>query len=251
MSNLEFIRWIVFFSIPRPFLNLNPGNFLKHQMEATDDSKFSWTTTGDYFLSQSVDRCVVYKLVGTQTTIAEYNAAHSQHPPGSFSASGLSSEAKTSSAVNHWSALYTQVTADHAEGTAGYRWDQGYPYANLLELKLQPDILLGVCSGPIWSDGSVPSTKKAELALRLMSQVPLPASITVKEPEPSAVEPGKTVELMGYLGSFPSPVCLLVPETPAELEIIIPHSMVRVAVVGEKVVRRIERPRWAGPATKE
>jgi hypothetical protein len=236
-----------------------------------EDATFSWTTIGEFFQSLAAERCVVYKLVGTQASIAEYNAAHARHPPGSLAGGATSTGPSSDVAlaeVNHWSALYTQVTVQHAEGTAGYRWDQGYPSANLLQLELQPDVLLGVCRGAIWSDGSVESTKKAELALSLMSHAPLPESMmgNVRRGNPSSNPVGGSQDvawrtplapdsgrcgLMDYLGSFPVPVCIMVPETPDELEIIVPHSMVRVLFVGEKVVRRIARPSWAGPASRE
>jgi hypothetical protein len=64
------------------------------------------------------DHLTVLKLVGHQTSLEEYVAAH---PPRTES---------------DWASIYFQLSVANAMGTYAYRIDQGYDTANLLELQL-------------------------------------------------------------------------------------------------------------------
>eukprot|EP00435_Cladocopium_sp_Y103_P073478 s180_g43.t2 len=111
----------------------------------------------------------VFKVLGSEETLAEYNAHMSRLKRPS-----------------DWKAMYTQFMLDHALGTVPYRWDQNdkegeiYSTANLVEVSFLEPLDVVVAAGPIFWDASVPQEHKAELvksALHLESEMPLMAKL--------------------------------------------------------------------------
>jgi hypothetical protein len=94
---------------------------------------------------------VVYKVVGDGNSVEEYDAACRRRR----AATAPTPQATAMSA--EWHGLYTQTTVAHAAGTAGYRWDQGYREARVLELVLAPPPRLQRLRvmGAMMTDGAV------------------------------------------------------------------------------------------------
>ncbi|CAJ1370941.1 unnamed protein product [Effrenium voratum] len=133
----------------------------------------------------------VYKVLGCESTLAEYNDHSSRF----------------GNPRSDWKAMYTQLMASHALGTVPYRWDQmdsqGSPYrcANLVQVCFLEPLPVVRCSGPFFWDGSVPGEEKAAV---LRSALGLS-----KEP------------LMAQLGLAQKAV--LMEETEGEWELILDH----------------------------
>ncbi|CAL1126249.1 unnamed protein product [Cladocopium goreaui] len=160
----------------------------------------------------------VFKVLGSEETLAEYNAHMSRLKRPS-----------------DWKAMYTQFMLDHALGTVPYRWDQNdkqgeiYSTANLVEVSFLQPLDVVVAAGPIFWDAAVPQEDKAELvksALQLEAEMPL----------------------MAQLGQQQK--ALLMQETEAEWELIFSHEHLAVIPHDSRIVASFQKSKaWPVTAT--
>jgi hypothetical protein len=166
-------------------------------------------------------RLVVFKVVGTETSCAEYmKSAAAQGPRRQSSA--------------EWAGFYFQLNARHALGTIGYRFDCGSTRARLLEVVLGPMEIARVhdpdkimARSDLSGDAKAAWTKEA---LELDAGRPL----------------------MEQLGEKRQ--CLLCWETESEMELVAPLSLVERIIVSERLVCEfapnafgvVAKMRWAG-----
>eukprot|EP00930_Biecheleria_cincta_P045807 TRINITY_DN31572_c0_g1_i1.p1 TRINITY_DN31572_c0_g1~~TRINITY_DN31572_c0_g1_i1.p1 ORF type:complete len:344 (+),score=46.60 TRINITY_DN31572_c0_g1_i1:116-1147(+) len=113
---------------------------------------------GDWTLEEvTLPSVAVYKVLGHEKTLAEYNQAQ------------LDSGTSGSRAVDKdWSAMYTQFLISHTLGTVAYRWEDkhwrpAYSIANLVAVRIQSPLAVIIVTGKCFWDGSVDSTRKASL----------------------------------------------------------------------------------------
>lgn len=142
----------------------------------------------------------VYKVVGDEMSIFDYY---------STTANGLPTD---------WSAMYFQFSAEHALGTLGYRWDQGYSCATLIRLNIRPVEVI-VVSGDIFCRHDISGEVKASILKRQLAM------------ETSEV-------LMKALGQ--RNICLCCQESTSEWELIVPHKMLDVLELTEEVFCQYE-----------
>jgi hypothetical protein len=123
-----------------------------------------------------------------------------------------------------WSAMYTQLTEEHAESSLGYRWDAGCTEAHLRSATLQCDTRILRVSGTLMCQGHVCGSEKAlalKIALGLDPSKPLMTQLTRQ-------------------------TALLVAETDdcTSEELVIPHSQVQCVIRDDELVRSYSRPKW-------
>eukprot|EP00913_Durusdinium_trenchii_P020327 g19096.t1 len=150
----------------------------------------------------------VYKVLGTEESLLEYNAHASRfaRPPD----------------WNDWKAMYTQFDLEHTLGTVPYRWEQqnqegeDYTHANLVKVSFAKPLPVVLASGPAFWDAALPGRRKAELvkeALSLkMEELKTARNRSVNRSEPLMVELGRQQK------------ALLMQETEAEWELIFSHE---------------------------
>eukprot|EP00759_Apiculatamorpha_spiralis_P000551 PhF_6_TR10196/c0_g1_i1/m.15809 len=165
---------------------------------------------------------IVYKLVGDEKSVCEYFEKCA--PPPS-----------PSSLKEDWSAMYFQMTREHAVQNAGYRWDKGYPFANLFEITFRSEWFDIVhLDSPLFVDGSVDGKTKAAAVKELFGI-------------------DQSLVLMEELGK--RSIALLVAEAEDQVELIVPHTMTSKhnggvtlslsdMIHSERFVAKELRPKW-------
>jgi hypothetical protein len=104
---------------------------------------------------------VVYKALGSEATLAEYNQAQ-------LEASATNSYSGNISFDRNWSAMYTQFMKSHTIGTVAYRWEakswrSAYSEAHLVEVRVRHPLPVIIVTGVLFWDGHVDSVLKANL----------------------------------------------------------------------------------------
>lgn len=89
----------------------------------------------------------VYKVIGPQRSISEYNAGFRTR--------------------TDWSALYLQFTEEHARETLSTRWEK-YDLAKLARAKINPEAKLFKVTDPIMYDITVSGEEKAVIIKNLL-----------------------------------------------------------------------------------
>eukprot|EP00439_Symbiodinium_sp_Y106_P018461 s3582_g2.t1 len=106
------------------------------------------------------DKAFVYKVVGSEPDLKEYNELRRAARLGARETEGTEKD---------WTAMYTQFRVSHALGTVPYRWDQrgadGQPYtsASLLEARFMEPLPVVVAHGALFADGAVEGSVKAQV----------------------------------------------------------------------------------------
>ena len=104
---------------------------------------------------------VIYKAVGDEKTLTEYNETVTKKCSDHYS--------KIIIFDRDWSAMYTQLHKLHALGTVSYRWEpdkfngSSYLYSNLIEVTINEPLQVVVCKGSQFYDGEKSGNEKAEL----------------------------------------------------------------------------------------
>lgn len=153
-----------------------------------------------------------YKMLGSESNCSDYIAAQ---PP------------KTRS---DWSGFYLQLNRAHALGTLGYRWDQGYEEANLLEITFVPRTIL-LCVDPIFSQSNLTGEEKAKMVKNELSL-------------------SQDDLLMDQIGTVDSYLCCLETELP-EFEIIIPLPLLQSSIHSEKIIQNFKSKNKISIFTKQ
>jgi hypothetical protein len=187
---------------------------------------------------------VVYKVVGDENSVEEYDAACRRRR----AATAPTPQAAAMSA--EWHGLYTQTTVAHAAGTAGYRWDQGYREARVLELVLAPPPRLQLLRvmGAMMTDGAVAGDVKAgavKAALGLDEAEPLMQQLGARAAQVLAALPRHAD---ATATTPPAAVGLIVAESVDgdQWEIVLPWAVASLGrvILSQRVIDVIDRPRW-------
>jgi hypothetical protein len=185
-------------------------------------------------------RLVVFKVVGTETSCAEYmKAAAAQGPVRQSSA--------------EWAGFYFQLNARHALGTIGYRFDCGYKRARLLEVVLGTIELAMAHDPDKMMAKNLPGDVKAawaKEALGLDAGRPLMEQLGEKRQCLLCLETDSEMELV-------MPLSLVLDEGPVEPQVQAVHvgdALVERCIVSERLVCEfapntfgvVAKMRWAG-----
>mmetsp|Transcript_29856 Transcript_29856/g.53070 ORF Transcript_29856/g.53070 Transcript_29856/m.53070 type:complete len:177 (-) Transcript_29856:24-554(-) len=154
----------------------------------------------------------IYKVIGCEQTLVSYNES-------------IQARASRSQSNLEWKLLYTQCTQEHALGTVGYRWDQGYSEANLVHASLNfpASFHLLKLDGPMMYDGAITGEEKARA---------VKAALGWDAGTPLSQHMQERLTL------------ILVPETEQEWELAIPHALVRDLIGTEEIIETYRRPKW-------
>ena len=148
----------------------------------------------------------VFKAIAGQETVFEYNKD--------------CLDRQQSSQRQDWSALYTQLQADHILGTLPYRWDAGHTEALLCELQFQQPISICILEGSVFHNNEISGEDKAKLiksCLLLDESMPLMEAFSKREQ------------------------VVAIRETENEWEIVIPHNLLPRLQYSERVVGKFRR----------
>uniref|UniRef100_A0A0G4F5I1 Uncharacterized protein n=1 Tax=Chromera velia CCMP2878 TaxID=1169474 RepID=A0A0G4F5I1_9ALVE len=237
------------------------GNVLAKKHSNTPSSEETWTLRE---MEVPAGEITIYKAVGEELSLAEYNAATRSN----FQSDGDEDWDRD------WSAMYTQFQKSHCLGTVWYRWEDERPCgegvheeARLMQVTFRVPIKVVICSGPVFYRGDVDGATKANivkerlrlglesgwtaLALRTWTAVcrwfrwvtGLGQSLT-----PAATEDLGLMQALGEQGK-----ALIMQETETEWELVFSHqhlaSLLRdsEAFDEECVVSFFKHPKW--PAT--
>eukprot|EP00929_Paragymnodinium_shiwhaense_P039923 TRINITY_DN20898_c0_g1_i8.p1 TRINITY_DN20898_c0_g1~~TRINITY_DN20898_c0_g1_i8.p1 ORF type:complete len:232 (+),score=59.11 TRINITY_DN20898_c0_g1_i8:46-696(+) len=140
-----------------------------------------------------------FKVVGDQTSVLDYDAAH---PPR---------------VVGDWSAIYLQFDVPHSLGTVGYRWDMGYKTANLLRVNFR-EVNVVLLDAVWFADGDVPGGEKA----RLVKQ-----ALAIGEEELLTEALGRRSQVL---------VCR---ETASQWELVLPRGVLPLVLQSEEIAHEL------------
>lgn len=138
----------------------------------------------------------LFKVVGTESSVMEYTKKNPPADPKS-----------------DWAGMYFQLNAAHALGTIGYRWEK-YTTAKLLRVLLRPRVIAVVSESFMWN-ASIAGSEKALMVKHLLGLDSCTPLMTSLESQGAGM------------------LCL---ETEHEWEIVIPHALLKDAILLEETI---------------
>lgn len=151
------------------------------------------TEDGVRIIEKHVKNIKAYKILGNETTLADY-------------VKNSSNAAVHSVQLPDWYCLYMQFQREHVLGTVPYRWDHSHTNKEYMEANLSEaifeDLTVLVVDGPMFHQGSVSGEEKAEILKKLLN-----------------IE-GSLMDEIGKRGQV-----ALIRETEEEWELLIPYSI--------------------------
>ncbi|CAM9877029.1 unnamed protein product [Ectocarpus sp. 8 AP-2014] len=163
----------------------------------------------------------VWRVIGDESGVAAYAAARAPSVPATIE--------------SDWSAMYFQLSPGNAVGTLGYRWDQGYPVARLVQTSLP----LAACGAValVVDDTGEKVEAGAEIAKRKQKLPGLMVSSDVPGAFKAAVLKSRLgvppdEPLLPALGQRQPPAVLVCRESVGEWEVAVPHNLLRIMARG-------------------